>query len=217
MHTNTSYSFVKAIYNFTVIVLCFFLASMNSLASEKDTLTTIPDHLFEGGDERFYELMSKYVEYPIEVRATLKVGIEIVAFRISNTGEMNSIEFLTSISPHIDKEITNSLKKTRKYWLSADDGTDYVFLLPIRFDIRGCTYRHEKPPQDKFCKELIVTAESSGTEHDLFFRSDDTLIQEYFTLRKLNRLKEAKEILEELIDRNPFNEKTIEESGRHVR
>jgi TonB family protein len=193
------------------IILCISLFSESLLAIQTDTLQTIPDYLFNGGEDRFYQLLSKHIEYPLEARSKLQVGTVIVAFKISERGEINSIEFLNSISSYVDKEIINSLKKTRKLWLSPENGSDHVFMLPIRFDIYGCTYRHEKPPQDKFCKELIVKAESSGTEQDLFFTSDDTLIQEYFTLRKSNRLKEARKVLEELIDRNPFNEKAVEE------
>ncbi|MFC2123414.1 energy transducer TonB [Bacteroidota bacterium] len=181
------------------------------MASRTDTLQTIPDNLFEGGEEMFYQIMTKHIEYPTETRSTLQVGTEIVAFKIDRHGELDSIEFLNSISPHIDKEILNSLRKTRRNWLPSRNEDEHVFLLPIRFDISGCSYLREKPPTDKFCKEITVKVASSGTEHDQYFTSDDVLIQKYYTLRKLTKLKEAKEVLKELIDRNPFNEEAIEE------
>lgn len=48
-------------------------------------------------------------------------------------------------------------------------------------------------------------------EHDLYFTSDDELIQNYFSFRNSGDLEKAKNSLKELIDRNPFNSELIEE------
>ncbi len=193
------------------IFLSICVISRSLIASQTDTLSTIPENRFAGGQEMFYEIMTKHIEYPVEARSTLQVGTEIVAFKINGQGELISIEFLNSISPHIDNEIVHSLKKTRRRWLPSGNRDEHVFLIPVRFDISGCSYMRGEPSVDKFCKEIIVSAESSGTDHDQYFTSDDELIQNYYSSRKSGNLKEAKNILKELIDRNPFNIEAIEE------
>lgn len=134
---------MKCITGFLIslFVTCHFL-----IAVPQDTLNIIPEDRFDGGEKMFYQLMTKHIEYPIEARSKLKVGTEVISFSIDEDGELNGIEILNSISPYIDDEIRQALKKIRKKWSPSADGHKHVFLLPVRFDITGCSYLRKIPP-----------------------------------------------------------------------
>jgi len=190
----------------SVIMFC----NMN-VSNATDTLNTIPDNRFDGGIEMFYRVVERNLEYPDEARSSLIVGTQIVALLVDGSGKTISIEMLNSISHEVDREITRVLLKTKKKWLPSKNGTDHLFIIPIRFDLAGCIYMREDPPPGKFCREITLNAESTGVEYDQYFSSDDALIQNYYNLRKSGKLQDSKKVLNELIARNPFNDEAIEE------
>lgn len=93
---------------------------------------------FPGGDQKLLEFMAKNTKYPPLARENNVQGVTVVTFLITETGAIENIRMLRSLSDDIDAETIRVIKLMPAFEPGEIDGkkTAVQYNLPFRFSLR---------------------------------------------------------------------------------
>jgi hypothetical protein len=193
-----------------IIITLLFFYSYNSVSQ---TVSKI-DQRFKEGELGIRKYLAENIKYPPYSLEKNSIGLSISRISITPEGEIENIQIINSIDNAIDKEIIRVLKASKKLWIKCDTSShNQSFYIQIAFDIIQklvfipkrieTSYNFFKIKNDLFIPFIVCNAFKSGKFP--LVMSDDSLAVTTDRLIKEGKYKDALEITNQLIKRNPFN------------
>lgn len=186
------------------LLLLFFIPIFAFGQEEAVLLSAFPADRFEGGVEAFYMQMGKTIKYPRSARESGRIGTCVVSLVLGPDGRYKSISFLNPLGKGIDEEVEKALKGLEKQWLADPKAVNLKLNFVISFMIDGSLLL--RTPYDKayFMDEIKVVAYGPRSGN---ITESEKLIEKFYALSEKKKFKKALNFVDELIYRDPFNQK----------
>jgi TonB family protein len=123
------------------IIISVFLLFHLFVDAQTNTNKTLP--IFKGGEEAMRQFLATNIVYPIRARDNCKLGIVVVEFTVTTSGNVDSIEVIHSIDKDLDAEAIRVAKLSSGKWtpyMRNDTAFNTRLTLPVKFTIKnaGC-------------------------------------------------------------------------------
>jgi hypothetical protein len=193
----------------TSLIILFFLSNVQLIAqsdSLSDNLTRsrnrntqqLLDYRFRGGTGAFEKIFFEHLSYTPEARQACVVGTVILSFTVDCNNVMGDFRMRNPLHHGLNEKLQEFYKATEGHWNSCEDEKYTRFEIPVLFTIEGT----ETAAQGF----LVFEEEAKG----LKCRSDAWFIEQYEKYKKKNRIKQALQALDVLIQRDPYNQQYYE-------
>lgn len=154
------------------------------------------DYRFTGGFYSFEMLFNKTVKYPVAAQQNCVVGIMVASFTVDCQGNMKNIKIRNALGFGLNKELTKFFQATKGHWNTCHNKRYTRFEIPIQFTLKGTK-------TDSLTAAIIFEGHNPG--YACF--SDDYYLKKAKEALKKRKERKAKEYLETLIHRNPYETK----------
>lgn len=162
--------------------------------SRREHIRKLLDYRYRGGFYSFERLFNSMVKYSEEARVSCAIGIVVVSFEVSCTGEFEKLTIKNAIRFGLDKQLEDFFNATIGEWNKCNDDRYTRFEVPIQFTI-------ENVETNSTDAALVVT----GTHQGYPCNGDDYYIEKADKLLEKGRGKKALEYIDVLIQRNPYS------------
>jgi len=115
-----------------LIVIC---ALISNTGISQDTLNA----KYAGGTEELLDFIGKTVRYPMKAKENGMQGIVLVSFRITVTGNIDSVQVVRSVDKVLNEEAARVIKLMSKWTAAEFNGNkvSQIHTLPVRFVLVG--------------------------------------------------------------------------------
>lgn len=196
---------LQSLFSSLLLLSCF---GVSPVLARIDTLRTFPDNRFINGAPGFGQYLMSSIRYPSQAQQDAVVGTSLVSLLVTPSGKLANVAILNSLGKAIDGEVIRVIQAANKGWLPTDqeDSQDSIMMiLPVTFLLGEKNFYVDEVKPDFILSESEVVVVGYG-------QSASAKDDEYHTT-KLNsaiqekNYKQAIKHVNELIRRNPFNEK----------
>lgn len=188
-----------------LIPICIFLSIESFGQNRIDPIK----NRYPGGEEGFMEYLMKTIVYPESSTNNRSIGFSISRISLNASGAITDIAIINPIDKYIDKEVTRVIKLSEKKWKAIKEAdSTKVLYIQIAFTFYGITphYCDSKTNayERLFIKPIVITCMPMPQEENEIL-DDSKLTENCNSLLNEGKYPEASQMLNELIERDPFN------------
>ncbi|MFP4091823.1 MAG: energy transducer TonB [Cyclobacteriaceae bacterium] len=187
-----------------IILLLLFIPVFAFGQTETILISKFPEDRFEGGAMAFYRQLGQTIKYPRSARESGRIGTCVVSVIISPDGKFKSINFVNPLGKGIEEEVEKAFRGLEQKWLADAKAVNLQLKFIISFMIDGSILMRSSYDKNYFMEELKVVAYGSRSGP---ITKSEKLIEQLYKFLEKKKYKRAQFFADELIRRDPFNQK----------
>lgn len=190
-----------------LFIVCYYCNLYSQKLDQNDNYS--PLERFNNKDYiSFRDYIQRNAFFPPEAFKT--TGVLLAGFTLKTDGKIGNVFTLNSLSQKIDKQIISLIESSSGFWeppLDNSDPTEDTIIFPIVYCLKNTEYFIQNDNFKLDLQERITLTALVGQEQMSAngYRKSFELKKDYYELLRKGKLTRAKDILYELIRRDPLN------------